>query len=50
MDLGGAQQAVLHLSRSLDPHRFEQMVITGDGGLLLAELSAIQNIEHHVDS
>ena len=48
MDLGGAQQAVLHLSRNLDPHRFEQMVITGDGGLLLAELSAIQNIQHHV--
>jgi glycosyltransferase involved in cell wall biosynthesis len=48
MDLGGAQQAVLQLSRKLDVCRFEQMVITGDGGLLLAELSAIQNIEHHV--
>jgi glycosyltransferase involved in cell wall biosynthesis len=48
MDLGGAQRAVLHLSRSLDTHRFEQMVITGDGGLLLPELSAIQTIKHHV--
>jgi glycosyltransferase involved in cell wall biosynthesis len=48
MDLGGAQQAVLHLSRGLDAHRFEQWVITGDGGLLLSELSAIQTIQHHV--
>ena len=48
MDLGGAQQAVLHLSRSLDTHRFEQTVITGDGGLLLPELFAIQTIKHHV--
>lgn len=48
MDLGGAQRAVLHLSRSLDPGRFEQTVITGDGGLLLAELSAIPSIRHYV--
>jgi len=48
MDLGGAQRAVLQLSRSLDTHRFEQTVITGDGGLLLPELSAIQTIKHHV--
>ncbi|HET6961852.1 MAG TPA: glycosyltransferase family 4 protein [Terriglobia bacterium] len=48
MDLGGAQQAVLHLSRGLDPQRFEQMVITGDGGLLLPDLSAIQTVEHYV--
>ena len=48
MDLGGAQQAVLHLSRGLDTHRFVQTVITGDGGLLLPELSAIQSIDHQV--
>jgi glycosyltransferase involved in cell wall biosynthesis len=48
MDLGGAQRVVLHLSRGLDTHRFEQMVITGDGGLLLPELSAIQTINHRV--
>ena len=48
MDLGGAQRAVLHLSRDLDTRRFEQIVITGDGGLLLSELSAISTIKHHV--
>ena len=48
MDLGGAQRAVLHLSRGLDSDRFEQMVITGDGGLLLSELSAISTIEHRM--
>jgi glycosyltransferase involved in cell wall biosynthesis len=48
MDLGGAQRAVLHLSRGLDTRRFEQMVITGDGGLLLSELSEISTLKHHV--
>lgn len=48
MDLGGAQRAVLHLSRGLDTCRFEQLVITGDGGLLLSELSAIPTIKHMV--
>ena len=48
MDLGGAQRAVLHLSRGLDTRRFEQLVITGDGGLLLSELSAIPTIKHLV--
>jgi glycosyltransferase involved in cell wall biosynthesis len=48
MDLGGAQRAVLHLSRGLDTHRFEQLVITGDGGLLLSELSAIPTIRHSI--
>jgi glycosyltransferase involved in cell wall biosynthesis len=48
MDLGGAQRVVLHLIRGLDTHRFDQMVLTGDGGLLLPELSAIQTIRHHV--
>lgn len=46
MDLGGAQRAVLHLSRGLDTRRFEQMVITGDGGLLLSELSTISTVKH----
>lgn len=48
MDLGGAQRAVLHLSRGLDTRRFEQMVITGDGGLLLQELAGISSIRHQV--
>jgi glycosyltransferase involved in cell wall biosynthesis len=48
MDLGGAQQAVLELSRGLDPQRFQQLVITGDGGLLLSELAAIPTIQHQV--
>ena len=48
MDLGGAQRAVLHLSRGLDTHRFEQMVITGDGGMLLQELAGISSIRHQV--
>jgi len=48
MNLGGAQRAVLHLSRGLDTRRFEQMVITGDGGLLLQELAAISSIRHQV--
>ncbi|MGH9424738.1 MAG: glycosyltransferase family 4 protein [Terriglobia bacterium] len=48
MDLGGAQLAVLDLSRGLDTRRFEQMLITGDGGLLLSELSAISTITHQV--
>ena len=44
MDLGGAQRAVVHLSRGLNAERFEQMVITGEGGLLLAELAALPAI------
>jgi len=48
MDLGGAQRAVLQLSRGLDTSRFEQIVITGDGGMLLPELSGIPSLEHHV--
>ncbi len=50
MDLGGAQKAVLHLSKGLDPALFEQIVITGEGGLLLPELAAIQHIRHFVVS
>ena len=47
MDLGGAQQAVLYLSERLDPARFEQIVITGPGGLLLPELEKIATIKHY---
>ena len=43
MDLGGAQRAVLHLSKELDPEKFEQIVITGEGGLLLSELPPVQH-------
>ena len=43
----GAQQAVLHLSECLDPACFEQIVITGPGGLLLPELEQIRSIKHY---
>jgi hypothetical protein len=47
MDLGGAQQAVLYLGERLDPARFEQIFITGPGGLLLPELEKIRSIKHY---
>ena len=47
MDLGGAQQAVLYLGERLDPDCFEQIVITGPGGLLLPELEKIRRIKHY---
>ena len=46
MDVGGAQRVVLYLSRDLDPTLFEQIVITGEGGVLLAELCEIPSIRH----
>ncbi|MCI0621963.1 MAG: glycosyltransferase family 4 protein [Acidobacteria bacterium] len=48
MDLGGAQRAVLQLSSGLDPQRFEQIVITGEGGLLLPELAGLASIRHRI--
>jgi len=47
MDLGGAQQAVLYLCRHLDQQVFEQIVITGEGGLLSSELSSLERIRHY---
>ena len=47
MDLGGAQRAVLYLGERLDPACFEQIVITGPGGLLLPELKQIRSIKHY---
>jgi glycosyltransferase involved in cell wall biosynthesis len=47
MDLGGAQQAVLYLSRHLNQETFEQIVITGEGGLLSSELSSLSCIKHY---
>lgn len=47
MDLGGAQQAVLYLGERLNPVCFEQIVITGPGGLLLPELEKIRSIKHY---
>ena len=47
MDLGGAQQAVLYLSKRLDPASFEQVIITGCGGLMLPELEQISFIRHY---
>ncbi len=48
MDLGGAQQAVLFLSRGLSPDLFEQILITGEGGLLFEELAAITHVRKYV--
>src|SRR4051794_20066292 len=47
MDLGGAQQAVLYLSRHLDQQAFEQIVITGEGGLLSSDLASLESIRHY---
>jgi glycosyltransferase involved in cell wall biosynthesis len=48
MDLGGAQQAVLSLGRGLDKTQFEQILITGEGGLLLSEVSAVPSFRHYI--
>ncbi|HVN77542.1 MAG TPA: glycosyltransferase family 4 protein [Terriglobia bacterium] len=48
MDLGGAQQAVLSLSKGLDQGLFEQILITGEGGLLFDELAAITHVRKYV--
>ncbi len=37
LDLGGAQQNTLHTVASLDPKRFEAVLVSGRGGLLDAE-------------
>jgi glycosyltransferase involved in cell wall biosynthesis len=47
MDLGGAQQAVLYLSRHLDQQAFEQIIITGEGGLLSSDLSSLGSIRRY---
>ncbi len=48
LDLGGAQQSVLHLCRQLDPSLFEQVLITGEGGLLFDEPNKISALKHYV--
>jgi glycosyltransferase involved in cell wall biosynthesis len=48
MDLGGAQQAVLSLLQGLDSKTFEQIVITGQGGLLLPELNSLRGVKHYL--
>ena len=48
MDLGGAQQAVLYLAHHLDRDLFGQVCITGEGGLLSAELSSVPSIKHYI--
>lgn len=48
MDLGGAQQAVLALLQKLDPSVFEQIIITGEGGLLLPELAKLAGVRHYL--
>lgn len=48
MDLGGAQRAVLFLSKGLNQALFEQVLITGEGGLLFDELAAITHVKKYV--
>jgi len=48
MDLGGAQQAVLCLARHLNQNLFEQILITGEGGQLSAELSSIPFVKRYI--
>jgi glycosyltransferase involved in cell wall biosynthesis len=48
MDLGGAQLAVLYLARHLNRDLFAQISITGEGGLLSAELSSVPSIKHYI--
>ncbi len=48
MDLGGAQQAVLALLQGLEPAAFEQIIITGQGGLLFEELAKLPGVRHYV--
>ncbi len=48
LDLGGAQQSVLHLCRHLNPDFFEQVLITGEGGLLLDEAGKIPSLKHYL--
>jgi len=48
MDLGGAQQAVLYLARHLNRDFFEQVFITGEGGLLSSDLSSVPSIKHYI--
>jgi glycosyltransferase involved in cell wall biosynthesis len=48
LDLGGAQQSVLHLCRHLDRDIFEQVLLTGEGGLLVEEPGKISALKHQV--
>jgi len=48
LDLGGAQQTVLRLCRLLDPDLFEQVLITGEGGLLADVPATIPALKHYV--
>ena len=48
MDLGGAQEAVLSLIKGLNQVPFEQVLITGEGGLLFHDLAAIPNVKKYV--
>jgi glycosyltransferase involved in cell wall biosynthesis len=48
LDLGGAQQTALYLCRHLDPCLFEQILISGSGGLLFEEAATLPNVRHYV--
>ncbi len=48
MDMGGAQQAVLYLANHLSRDLFEQILITGEGGLLSSELNSASYIRRYV--
>lgn len=44
LELGGAQQVVLHTLRGLDPERYERWLLAGQGGLLDAEARALTGV------
>jgi glycosyltransferase involved in cell wall biosynthesis len=50
MDMGGAQQAVLYLANHLNRDLFEQIVITGEGGLLSPDLDSASYVRRHIVS
>jgi glycosyltransferase involved in cell wall biosynthesis len=45
LELGGAQQVVLHTLRGLDPEQYERHLIAGQGGLLDAEAQALDRVQ-----
>lgn len=48
LELGGAQQVVLHTLRGLDPERYERHLIAGAGGLLDADARALPGVQVHL--
>lgn len=48
LELGGAQQVVLHTLRGLDSERYERHLIAGQGGLLDDEARALAGVQVHL--